>query len=322
MPRLFVRDIQPQSSVDEIYRVADRQVRANRQGNPYLLMQLQDRTGMISAMRWNVDEKIADRFPKGSYVRVQGTSQIHNGILQLIINQLSPVDSSQVVADDFNGVDRAKSDAQWARLRQLVDSLADPTLRAICNAIVDDPSLAAALQAAPAGVKTHHAYPGGLLEHVLSLMELAEAMARHYQNIDRDLLVAGAMLHDIGKLQELSFETEWGYTDSGQLIGHLVQGVAMIESIVAKLASSGQAIDRDRVIRLEHIIVSHHGELEHGSPKVPMTLEAIAFHYLDEMDAKLNAARELVQQDRSADPWTAYNPTLGRKLLKRSFEAD
>jgi 3'-5' exoribonuclease len=322
MPRTFVRDIQPQSSVDEVYRIADRQVRANRQGNPYLLMQLQDRTGMISAMRWNVDEKMADRFPKGSYVRVQGTSQIHNGVLQLIVNHLSNIDASQVEAEDFNGIDRAKIESSWTRLRQMVESITHPTLQAICGAVLEDPEWSNGLQAAPAGVKTHHAFPGGLLEHVVSLMELSDAVARHYGHVDRDLLVAGAMLHDIGKLQELSFQNEWSYTDAGQLIGHLVQGVAMIESIVSKLLANGQLVDRDMVLRLEHIIVSHHGELEHGSPKIPMTQEALVFHFLDEMDAKLHAARELVNQDRSTDPWTAFNPTLGRKLLKRSFSSE
>ncbi len=322
MARLFVRDIQPQSSVDEIYRVADRQVRANRQGNPYLLMQLQDKTGMVSAIRWNVDDKVADRYPKGSFVRVQGASQLHNGVLQLIVNHLTVIDPSQVNNDDFNGLDRSKIDKDWSRLEQLVDSINNPTLNAICRVFLDDASLSSLLQTAPAGVKTHHAYPGGLLEHVVSLMELSDMVAGHYSDIDRDLMVAGAMLHDIGKLEELSFQSEWSYTDSGQLLGHLVQGVAMIEAITSRLSHSGLSIDRDTVLRLEHIIVSHHGTLEHGSPKVPMTLEALAFQYLDELDAKINAARDLVQQDRTSDPWTAYNPTLGRKLFKKSFGAD
>jgi 3'-5' exoribonuclease len=319
MPRLFVRDIQPQVAIDEIYRVADRQVRANRQGNTYLLMQLQDRTGMISAMRWNADDKVAERFPKGCFVRVQGTSQIHNGILQLIVNHLAPIDSSQVDAEDFNAIDRSKIEQAWARLAERMDSLTNPTLRLLCKTIIEDPGLSQSLQTAPAGVKTHHAYPGGLLEHVVSLVELADIVAGHYPGIDRDLLLAGAMLHDIGKLQELSFENEWAYTDSGQLLGHLVQGAILIDSLAAKLATQGHPIDADTVLRLQHIIVSHHGSLEHGSPKVPMTLEAIAFQYLDEMDAKIHSARELVSQDRSKDPWTGFNPTLGRKLYKKSF---
>jgi 3'-5' exoribonuclease len=322
MARLFVRDIQPQSSVDEIYRVADRQVRANRQGNSYLLMQLQDKTGMVSAIRWNVDDKVAERYPKGSFVRIQGASQIHNGVLQLIVNHITVIDPSQVNNDDFNGLDRSKIDKDWSRLEQLVSSIHNTTLKAICSVFLEDTSLASLLQTAPAGVKTHHAYPGGLLEHIVSLMQLSEMVAGHYPDIDRDLLVSGAMLHDIGKLEELSFQSEWSYTDSGQLLGHLVQGIAMIEAITSRLSHSGITIDRDTVLRLEHIIVSHHGELEHGSPKVPMTLEALAFQYLDELDAKINAARDLVQQDRTSDPWTAYNPTLGRKLFKKSFRVD
>lgn len=319
MTRLFVRDIQPQSQIDEVFRIADRQIRANRQGNSYLLMQLQDRTGVISAMRWNADEKLADRFPKGSFVRIQGTSQLHNGFLQLIVNQLHNVDASQVAAEDFDASDRDKTEKCWNRLLEIVNGLQDPTLRPICDAIVSDPNYKRALLMAPAGVKTHHAYPGGLLEHIVSLMELSLMVASHYPDVDRELIVAGAMVHDLGKIEELSFENELSYTDAGQLLGHLVQGVAMIESIVERLIAEGVTIDRDRVLRLEHIIVSHHGQLEHGSPKVPMTLEALAFQFLDEMDAKINAAREIVQQDRTRDPWTPYNPTLGRKLYKASF---
>lgn len=319
MPRLFVRDIQPQSSVDEVYRIADRQLRANRQGNNYLLLQLQDRTGMISAMRWNADEKLVERFPKGTYARVQGTSQIHNGVLQLIVNHMQTVDTSDITLEDFDSVDRERIEQDWKTLLEGMATLKDPTLKSIADEILNDAVTQTALRAAPAGIKTHHAYAGGLLEHIVSLMRLAFMVADHYGDIDRDLLVMGALVHDIGKLEELNFQSEWSYSDPGQLLGHLVQGVCMIEAIVAKLESRGVAIDRQRVLRLEHLIVSHHGTLEHGSPKVPMTLEALAFQYLDELDAKLNAARELVQQDRTRDPWTPFNPTLGRKLFKASF---
>lgn len=319
MPRLFVRDIQPQAQVDEVYRIADRQLRANRQGNSYLLMQLQDRTGVISAMRWNADERLAERFPKGSYVRVQGVSQLHNGNLQLIVNQLHTIDGSQVTLEDFDALDRSKSERLWGRLMDLIGSMSDPTARTICEEIVADPRWNAGLRLAPAGIKAHHAYPGGLLEHIVSLMELSDGIARHYPDIDRDLLVAGAFVHDLGKLEELAFENELNYTDPGQLLGHLVQGVVMLDTIARRLAEKGTQVDSDRLLRLQHIVVSHHGTLEHGSPKVPMTLEAIAFQYLDELDAKLNSARELVQQDRTRDPWTPFSPTLGRKLHKSSF---
>jgi 3'-5' exoribonuclease len=150
-------------------------------------------------------------------------------------------------------------------------------------------------------------------------MELAGLVAGHYPDIHRDLLVAGAMVHDLGKLEELSYRNELAYTDAGQMLGHLVQGVVMIDLVAKRLEGVGVELDRTMLLRLQHIIVSHHGSLEHGSPKIPMTLEAIAFQYLDELDAKLDAARELVEQDRTRDPWTPYNPTLGRKLWKASF---
>jgi 3'-5' exoribonuclease len=316
MPKLFVSDIQPQMQVEETFRIADRQLRANRQGNLYLLLQLQDRTGIISGMKWNADEKLVERFPKGAYVRVQGASQLHNGVLQLIVNQVSLVDESTVDAEDFDAGNRVDVDMLWSRFSELVLSIQDTTLASISASFLKDASVQRLMKLAPAGIKAHHAYPGGLLEHVVSLMELADRISHHYPYLNRDLMLAGAMLHDIGKLEELLFDGELTYSDSGQLLGHLVQGIQMLDRKVQELREAGIAIDASTLLRLQHIIVSHHGCLEHGSPKIPMTLEAIAFHYLDEMDAKLNAAMAMISSDRTKDPWTPFNPTLGRKILK------
>ncbi|MCY2983861.1 MAG: HDIG domain-containing protein [Planctomycetota bacterium] len=316
MPKLFVSEIQPQMQVDSAFRIADRQLRANRQGNLYLLMQLQDRTGIISGMRWNADEKLAERFVKGSYVQVQGASQLHNGILQLIVNQINLVDEKVLDPADFDSGNRVDVELLWTRLGELIATISNETVRKIAECFYNDPAIAKSFCLAPAGIKTHHAYPGGLLEHVVSLMGLADRISSHYSVLNRDLMLAGAMLHDIGKLEELLFEGELSYSDAGQLLGHLVQGVQMLDSKVRELSAAGFAVDPALVLRLQHIIVSHHGYLEHGSPKVPMTVEALAFHYLDEMDAKLNAALALVESDRTRDAWTTYNPTLGRKILK------
>jgi len=316
MPKLFVSDIEPQMQIDAPFRIADRQLRANRQGNLYLLMQLQDRTGIISAMRWNADEKLAERFVKGSYVQVQGASQLHNGMLQLIVNQIALVDEKTLDPVDFDSGNRVDVEQLWAKLGEWIATISNESIRHIATAFYDDAAVAKSFRLAPAGIKTHHAYPGGLLEHVVSLMQLADRVSSHYSMLDRDLMLAGAMLHDIGKLEELLFEGELSYSDAGQLLGHLVQGIQMLDAKVRVIGESGFEVDRAMVLRLQHIIVSHHGYLEHGSPKVPMTLEAIAFHYLDEMDAKLNAALGLIESDRTRDPWTTYNPTLGRKILK------
>ena len=318
MPKIFVSDIQPQMQIDSAFRIADRQLRANRQGNLYLLMQLQDRTGVISAMRWNADEKLAERFVKGTFVQVQGASQLHNGILQLIVNQIALADEKTLDPVDFESGNRVDVGPLWASLGELIGTISNESIQRIAMAFYEDSAIAKSFCLAPAGIKTHHAYPGGLLEHVVSLMQLADRVSAHYSILDRDLMLAGAMLHDVGKLEELMFEGELCYSDAGQLLGHLVQGVQMLDAKVRSIVDAGFEVDQEIVLRLQHIIVSHHGYLEHGSPKVPMTLEAIAFHYLDEMDAKLNAALGLIESDRTRDPWTTYNPTLGRKIFKPS----
>ncbi|MFN8742314.1 MAG: 3'-5' exoribonuclease YhaM family protein [Pirellula sp.] len=316
MSRQFIADIQPQQHVDEIFRIVDRQLRANRQGNHYLLLQLQDRTGTISGMRWNADERVVEKFPKGGFARIQAASQLHNGAVQLIVSNMQNVEVSSVNLEDFDAGTRVDVDSLWNELEEMVNRIECSTLKPLCESLINDNAIAASLKQAPAGIKAHHAYPGGLLEHIVSLMKLSDMLAIHYGDLDRDIIVAGALVHDIGKLEEMSFGSELGYTDAGQLLGHLVQGVQMIDRHVAALTASGVQLDQTKILRLQHIIVSHHGYLEHGSPKVPMTLEALAFHYLDEMDAKLSSARGMIEADRTKDLWTPFNPTLGRKILK------
>ncbi len=316
MSRVFVADIQPQTQVDEVFRIADRQLRTNRQGSFYLLMQLQDRTGTISAMRWNADERLAERFPKGSFVRVQGASQLHNGMLQLIVNQLQSVEENEIEAENFENAAKVDVASLWEELGRLLEEIEDPFVSKLVMTFYRDPQVEAGFRIAPAGIKAHHAYVGGLLEHVVSLVKLAKTISAHYGDLDKDIMLSGAFLHDIGKLEEMAFDGELSYTDAGQLLGHLVQGVEMIDRKVAELQSSGIAIDQNKLLHLKHIVVSHHGCLEHGSPRVPMTLEAMAFNYLDEMDAKLSSIRGMIDADKTKDRWTPYNPTLARKVLK------
>ena len=171
---------------------------------------------------------------------------------------------------------------------------------------------------APAGVKHHHAYPGGLLEHVVQLIELVQSVVAHYPQLDRDLLLMGAFLHDIGKVDELTYDRGLGYSDEGQLVGHLVQGVVILQEKLAQVAQRrGEPFPAELGAQLKHLIVSHHGRLEYGSPKVPMTLEAVALHYLDDMDAKLYSFEQLMREDVDSESrWTTYQPHLGRKIFK------
>jgi 3'-5' exoribonuclease len=181
-----------------------------------------------------------------------------------------------------------------------------------------DEAFMAKFSSAPAGVKNHHAYKGGLLSHVVNLMEVCLVVAPKYAELDGDLLLLGAFLHDAGKIDELTYEKELGYSDEGQLIGHIVTGVSLVADKAAEAAKlSGEEFPRELLLRLQHMVVSHHGEYEFGSPKLPMTLEAIALHYLDTLDAKLHSALQVMKEDQSGDSaWTSFNPAMGRKFFR------
>ena len=319
MQRQFIAGLQARDQVDEIYRVVDKQVRANRQGADYLLLQLMDRTGQISGLRWNAGQSLYETFSKGDFLRVVGGTQLHNGVLQLIVQDFQVVPVGKVNLEDFATSNPGQIDDWFKELKERLTTLGNPDLARLMNDYFSDESIVSKLRRAPAGVKTHHAYEGGLLRHVLDLVRIADAVAPHYPQLDRDLLLAGVFLHDLGKLVELSFDGELTYSDAGQLLGHLVQGAMELELRAAKIAASSQPIPPQLILRLQHMIVSHHGQLDHGSPKVPMTIEAIVLHFLDDMDAKVNAATELIESDRNSDSvWTAFHPTLGRKLFKPS----
>jgi 3'-5' exoribonuclease len=321
MKRQFVSQLQPRDEVDEIYRVLDKQLRPNRQGNLYLLLQLSDRTGVVTGMRWNADQRLYESIPKGGFVRIIGVTQLFNGGIQLIINDVEPTKESNVNAEDFDAIDQRRIDTLWGYLTEMITTVTEPSLKKLAEAFLNDSTIKEKLAAAPAGVKTHHAFPGGLLQHMYDLMSLVQVVAPRYPQVDRELLLVGAMFHDIGKIEELGFEGELTYTDPGQLVGHLVQGVQILQKLVETVAAQGHEIPKELLWRLQHMIVSHHGSLEHGSPRVPMTLEAILLHQLDDLDAKLNATTELIRSDMNSESrWTNYNPTLGRKMYKPSLK--
>lgn len=322
LSRCFISDIQPQSQVRQVFRVLDKQHRANRQGNMYLLLQLSDKTGVISGIRWNSDQRLYDSFQKGDFLNVSGAAQLHNGIMQIIVNDFDWIDASQINLDDFEVNNPEQIDKTWSELQTMMGSLEDPDLAAIAEMVFSTPSIADRLKIAPAGIKTHHAYPGGLAHHIHDLLLLSDFVASQYPSLHRDILLLGVLLHDIGKIEELQYGDELGYSDAGQLLGHLVQGIEILSHLVQAVESKTQrTLNPEYVLRLKHIIASHHGTLEHGSPKVPMTLEAIVFSHLDDMDAKLNAATEMIRGDRNTDsPWTAFQPTLGRKVFKPSMQ--
>jgi len=318
MGRRFINQLGQRETVDEVFRASGKQLRPNRNGNLYLQVDLSDRTGTIEARMWNADHSVYGAFEDGDYVRVQGTTQLFQGALQLIITRLTKVEPSEVNEDDFSPVPTRAIDRLMSRLAELLRGIGNCQLRNLAECFLIDEELMEALRYAPAGVKHHHAYRGGLLEHVVKLMEVVVKVAPLYPQLDGDLLLMGAFLHDLGKLRELSSQCGFAYTDEGQLVGHLVIGVSMLEEKIRQAeALSGEPFEEETALRLKHMIVSHHGQYEFGSPKLPMTLEAVALHYLDNLDAKMATFSQQMGEDPNFDShWTCYHPSLGRKLFK------
>jgi 3'-5' exoribonuclease len=323
MPRRYVNQFGHQEAVDEVFLASDKQLRPNRNGNLYLQVDLSDRTGAIGARMWNASEGVYRSFNNGDYVRVEGTTQLFQGALQLIATRLAKVDPAEVNEDDFTPLPGVEVDKLVLRLGEILRGMSNPHLRNLAECFLLDEPLMEKFSRAPAGVKNHHAYHGGLLEHVVNLMEVVLRISPCYPQVDSDLLLTGAFLHDIGKIDELSYQRDLSYSDEGQLIGHPVMGVSLLESKVREAERlAGEPIPDETVLRIKHMLISHHGEYEYGSPKLPMTLEAVALYYLDNLDAKLNAFDQLLRNDPNLDsPWTHYHANLSRKLFKGTGKA-
>jgi 3'-5' exoribonuclease len=323
--RRFISQLGESENVDQVFLVSEKQLRANRNGNLYLQMRLADRTGTVNGMMWNANDQVYGSFDNGDYLRVVGTTQFYNGNLQLIVNRLERMEPARVDEADFVTIGQQDVDRMATRVAELLRGMQDPHLRTLADCFLMDETFMRKFTHAPAGVKHHHAYRGGLLQHVLSLMELTRVVAPRYPEVNADLLLFGAFIHDTGKVDELEYERDLTYSDEGQLVGHLVIGVEILNAKAEEAERlSGEPFPVELLLRLKHIVVSHHGQYEFGSPKLPMTLEAVALHYLDNLDAKLFTVGQLIREDVNSDSdWTTYQPALGRKFYKPSLgEAD
>jgi len=322
MTRRFVQQMTDGDAVEETYLVTDKQLRANRNGNLYLQLELRDRTGAISARLWNAGEHLFRSFDAGDFLAVKGKVQLFQGALQMILSHLERVPAEKVELADFLPHTEQDVSRLSERLRGILLRLNNLHLRALAECFLMDEPFVKAFYQAPAGVRNHHAYLGGLLEHVVTLLEAADRLQPLYPQLDRDLLLAGVFLHDIGKVRELSFDKAFAYTDEGQLVGHLVIGVEMLNEKAARVPDlTGEPFPAELLLRLKHMILSHHGSHEFGSPKLPMTPEAIALHYLDNFDAKVHSFTRDIREDRNqTSSWTPFNQSLQRRLFKGTAE--
>jgi 3'-5' exoribonuclease len=318
MARVFVRELKDGDSVNEVFLLADKQLRANRNANLYLLATLRDRTGVISGLMWNVAEDGIQHVSAGDYVRVRGKVQFYQNGLQMIMTHIDQVPETTCDPDDFHVQAAANAAPLLARLKELLFSIKSTELLTLANAFMEDQAIVDGLCAAPAGVKAHHAYMGGLIEHVLGMTEVADRLCSVYPSLNRDLLLLGVLLHDLGKIRELSWDPTLAYTDEGQLLGHMNIAMEMLnEKMKAVETRLGRPVDPEDVLRLKHMILSHHGTREFGSPVVPMTPEAITLHYIDNIDARIHEYTRAIEDDMNSESaWTPFNPRTDRRIFK------
>lgn len=271
------------------FLVSQKQLRDRSDGTAkYLSVTLCDKTGRLDGRVWDNAESLAARFELNDFVDVRASVDEFNGKLQLRIVDLTRLDPSQIDLGDFQRKTTRDIEALWTELRSTVDSFSDPDLKRLVVAFLDDPEIARRYRTAPAAKYMHHAWIGGLLEHVVDLLRFCELAASHFPLIYRDLLLTGAILHDIGKIYELSWERGFEYTLEGQLIGHISIAARLLDEKVKTLPGFPAKLHT----LVEHVILSHHGSLEFGSPKLPMIPEAVLLHYLDDAEAKMLAIGE------------------------------
>jgi 3'-5' exoribonuclease len=318
MGRRFVQQLTDGEALDEVYLVTEKQLRANRNGNLYIQLELRDRTGAISARLWNAGEHLFRSFEEGDFLRIRGKVQLFQGSLQIILSHIDRAEADKIDLTDFLPHTEHDVSKLYERLRAVLMRLSNPHLRGLVECFFMDEGFVEGFCKVPAGVRNHHAYIGGLLEHVVRMLEAADRLLPLYPELDRDLLLTGIFLHDVGKVRELSYGRVFGYTDEGQLVGHLVIGVEMLNEKAARVPDlTGEPFPAEMLLRLKHMIVSHHGTLEFGSPRLPMTPEAIALHYLDNLDAKVHTFARDIREDRNqASTWTPFSQSLQRRLFK------
>ena len=292
--------------------VTTKQVKPKKSGEPYLALTLADRGGQIEAKMWDNVEEALDSFEQEDFLKVKGLLNRYKNRFQITIHKLRRLSDSEVDFADYLPKTAKDVDELWRTLGDFVISFQDPHLRALVQAFMADPEIAAAYRNAPAAKTLHHAYIGGLLDHVVSLFRSCDLVCRNYPQINRDLLLTGAFLHDIGKIHELTYMRSFSYTTRGQLLGHMIIELEMLQ---AKLAQVPDFPPELKTL-LEHLIISHHGQYEFGSPKLPMFPEALMLHYMDDLDSKMESMRAHFEREaESNSSWTSYNPSLGRTLL-------
>jgi len=317
MSHKFVNEIKAGETIDDVYMATQPILRSTSRGDLYIAMYLSDRTGQLNGRMWQATEQIYNALDQAGFVHIKGRSEIYQNAMQVIINDVRVVDADNVSLDDFLPKCEKDIDKMFVEVKSIVSQIKNQQLRKLVGAFLADEELMKKYCQVPGGVKMHHSYLGGMLEHTLSMLKVAKVILPLYPDIQADLVLAGIFLHDIGKTKELSYEIAFAYTDAGQLVGHLVQSVVMINEKVKQLAENGVEFDKAILNVLEHIILSHHGQYEFGSPKLPATAEAFMVNYIDDLDAKMNQVTGAIENDPGDSDWTEWKRGLETRLYRK-----
>ncbi len=312
MKKRFITDIKAGDVVDDVFVLAEKILSQKRDGKNFLNVTLSDKTGTLKGVVWDNVDQIAAAVTSGDFVSIRGTVGEYKGTLQLVVKAMDVCTHEAVDPSDFLPATSRDIDVMFERLVTITASLTTPYLKKLFDAFWKDEELVRKFKTAPAAKKMHHAYIGGLLEHTLSMTSLADKVAGHYSGIDRDLLVSGAVLHDIGKTDEFEYQFKIDYTDEGRLLNHIVIGLKMVDEKLSGI----EDFPEDQILLLKHMMVSHHGAREFGSPEPPKTIEAVLLNYIDEIDSKVNGIRDFMASEDPNETWTSYHRLLERHFYK------
>ena len=311
MKKAFVTELSTEQSVTTFFLVHEKEIRNTREGKQYLRMELGDKSGTVEARIWDAFEAIAKDINRDDFVKVAARVEIYRNKPQLVLQQVRRATPEEIDLADFLPHTKENVDEMWSKLVAYANGIDNFWLNKLTLSILNDPKIAERFKRAPAAKVMHHAFIGGLLEHVVGLCGLAKQIAAHYPELNVDLLLTAAMLHDVGKLDELCYERAVGYTTEGQLLGHIVME---LESVSRAMDAIPGFPPRLKSV-VQHMLISHHGQYEFGSPKLPMIREALVFHYMDDMDSKLGAVRAALAIPSGEPDWSTYSGALGRKFL-------
>lgn len=317
MKALFVADIREDQPVDSVFLVAAKSHGVTKSGSGYLILRLLDRSGEIEARVWERAEQVGRAFDKNDFVRVRGQATLYQGKVQIRVHDVARIDEREVATEDFLPRSQTDPEEMAEELKAILRGMKDPHLGALAEAFFGDQNFMELFKRAPAARTIHHAYLGGLLEHTLSLLKLILKVVENYRGIDVDLLLMGGFLHDIGKIYEFSYNRAVEYTDRGQLLGHLIMEIEMVGEKIKSIADFPEEL----ATLIKHMIVSHHGALEFGSPKLPQTVEAVMLHYLDDLDGKIQSIQSLIGKE-PAQRWTPFHRAYERPFFRGRQEEE